>query len=355
MLAQNISGKLRAIRYVSKAFTETESGWKIQQKELYAIKFALESFRPYVIDKRMKIVTENANLQFLKSVKPQQAKLAHWCLATSEFDFYIERRPGRNNPIPDYLSRHPVSAIADTLRYHSSKVNSFLALAFSLDIPFHTPNFVSLQFSDTHQCLTLACNLENNSIFYNKDCSTILQFKAFSASNISNISNAHSSCTKEMLKTPLNISRLKLFECQQQDPFLSYLINYLKSDCSKSSISNLSVCDQDLILSMASRVKLIDNLLYYSEEFDSRFCVYMPSNPELQKQLIQTYHDSPLGMHRGGDPTYAALSHEYFWKSMSKHVRNWVRHCKHCIRFKSTHPKHSPMHICSYYWYRLCR
>ena len=30
---------------------------------------------------------------------------------------------------------------------------------------------------------------------------------------------------------------------------------------------------------------------------------------------------------------------------MSKHVQNWVRHCKHCIRFKSTHPKHSPMHI----------
>ena len=123
MLAQNISGKLCPIRYVSKAFTETESGWKIQHKELYAIKFALESFRPYVIDKRMKIVTENANLQFLKSVKPQQAKLAHWCLATSEFDFYIEHRTGRNNPIPDCLSRHPVSAIADTLRYHSSKVN----------------------------------------------------------------------------------------------------------------------------------------------------------------------------------------------------------------------------------------
>ena len=104
MLAQNINGKLGPIRYVSKAFTETESRWKTQHQELYAIKFALEFFRPYVIDKRIKIVTDNANLQFLKSVKPQQAKLASWCLAMSEFDFYIEHRPGRNNPIPDYLS-----------------------------------------------------------------------------------------------------------------------------------------------------------------------------------------------------------------------------------------------------------
>ena len=172
-----------------------------------------------------------------------------------------------------------------------------------------------------------------------------MQFKAFSTSNISNISNSHSSHTKEISKTPLNISRQKLFECQQQDPFLSHLINYLKSDCSKSSISNLSIRNQNLILSMASRVKIIDNLLYYSDEFDSRLRVYIPSNPELQKQLIQTYHDSPLGMHRGRDATYAALSREYFWKSMSKHVRNWVRRCKHCIRFKSSQPKHGPMHI----------
>ena len=211
MLAQNINGKLRPIRYVSKAFTETESRWKIQHQELYAIKFALESFRPYVIDQRIKIVTDNANLQFLKSVKLQQAKLTRWCLAMSEFDFYIEHRPGRNNPIPDYLSRHPISAIADTLCYHSNKVNSFLALAFSLDIPFHAPNFVSSKFSDTHQCLTLACNLENNSIFYNENCSTNLQFKAFSTSNISDISNSHSSHTKEMSKTPLNIFLVRNF------------------------------------------------------------------------------------------------------------------------------------------------
>ena len=112
---------------------------------------------------------------------------------------------------------------------------------------------------------------------------------------------------------------------------------------------------------MSRTLKLVDNLLYYSDEFDSRFRVYIPSNPELQKQSIQTYHDSLLGC-RGRDATCAALSREYFWKSMSKHVQNWVQHvqnwvrrCKHCIRFKSTQPKHGPMHIRLYnYPFHTC-
>ena len=45
------------------------------------------------------------------------------------------------------------------------------------------------------------------------------------------------------------------------------------------------------------------------------------------------------------NPVSQQLSREYFRKSMSKHVRNWVRRCKQCIRFKSTQPKHGPMHI----------
>ena len=157
----------------------------------------------------------------------------------SEFELYKEHRSGKSNPIPDYLSRHPASSITHAHCYYSNKVNSFLALFFSMDISFHTPNFVSFQFSGTHHHLTLACNLENNSTFDNKDCSPILQFKAFSAltignhsnahSNISNPSNDHSSYTKEPPNTPLNISHQKLFECQQHDPFLSHFINYLKS------------------------------------------------------------------------------------------------------------------------------
>ena len=81
LLGQTIDRRLRPIRYLFKAFTESESKWQAQHQELYATKHALEEFRLYIIDHRIKIVTDNANLHFLHSVKPQQAKLARWCLA----------------------------------------------------------------------------------------------------------------------------------------------------------------------------------------------------------------------------------------------------------------------------------
>ena len=56
-------------------------------------------------------------------------------------------------------------------------------------------------------------------------------------------------------------------------------------------------------------------------------------------------HDSPIGIHRGREATFRALSHDFYWRNMAKHVRNWIRRCPTCIKFKSTDPKHGPMQI----------
>ena len=105
MLAQYYKGELRPIRYASRAFNPVESRWDTVHQELFVIKWALDHCRPYVLGRRIKVVTDIANLQWLKSIKPQQSKLARWCLAMAEYDFYIEHRPGVKHVIPDTLSR----------------------------------------------------------------------------------------------------------------------------------------------------------------------------------------------------------------------------------------------------------
>ena len=126
---------------------------------MFAIKWALDHCHPYVLGRHIKVVTDHANLQWLKSIKPQQSKLAHWCLAMAEYDFYTEHKPGVKNVIPDTLSRYPIDAFSvDIPECPPTEVTSFITTAIGFDIPYHTPDSVSALFLSSLQCLYLASN-----------------------------------------------------------------------------------------------------------------------------------------------------------------------------------------------------
>ena len=108
MLAQEKDGVLCPVRFASRAFSSAESRWTTMHQELFAVKWELEQFRSYLIGRRVKVVTGHANLKWLTTIAPQQAKVARWCMSMAEFDFFIEHRKGERNVVPDVLSCHPV-------------------------------------------------------------------------------------------------------------------------------------------------------------------------------------------------------------------------------------------------------
>ena len=74
MLVQYYKGEIRPIWCASLAFNPVEFRWYTVHQELFAIKWALDNCRPYVLRRRIKVVTDHASLQWLKSIKPQQSK-----------------------------------------------------------------------------------------------------------------------------------------------------------------------------------------------------------------------------------------------------------------------------------------
>ena len=76
--------------------------------------------------------------------------------------------------------------------------------------------------------------------------------------------------------------------------------------------------------------------------------IFVPPDIELQCPLLRAYHGSPVGVHCDRDTTYNSLSHDFYWKHMHKHVRNWIHHCPQCICFKSLQPSHGPMQLQQY-------
>ena len=147
---------------------------------------------------------------------------------------------------------------------------------------------------------------------------------------------------------PLNFDRVEFMQKQRKDPWLAPLVQFLLSDNSPKSIALYDPKVRKWVTSIAKRTKRIDGLLCYSDEFmknPDHLRLYVPSDVELQHHILLSYHDSPLGMHRGRDATYNAISRDFYWRNLSRHVRSWIQCCPHCIRFNALTQPHGLMQV----------
>ena len=54
----------------------------------------------------------------------------------------------------------------------------------------------------------------------------------------------------------------------------------------------------------------------------------------LKLKIIKLFHDSSSGGHSGIHATYKRLSSLFYWSNMDKQIRNYIRECDVCPRFK---------------------
>src|SRR5699024_6703657 len=67
----------------------------------------IKRYRPYLEDRRFLDRTDNKALSWLHQARDQKAKLTRWTIELQQYSFDIEHCPGKENQLPDYLSRHP--------------------------------------------------------------------------------------------------------------------------------------------------------------------------------------------------------------------------------------------------------
>ncbi|KAJ3656460.1 hypothetical protein Zmor_015536 [Zophobas morio] len=107
VLYQEDGERRLVVSYASAKLNQTQRRYHVNEQECLAIVWAVRKYRAYLEDREFTLRTDNKALLWLNSAKDINAKLTRWALLLQEFKFRVEHCPGKDNQLPDLLSRDP--------------------------------------------------------------------------------------------------------------------------------------------------------------------------------------------------------------------------------------------------------
>ncbi|KAL1124816.1 hypothetical protein AAG570_001437 [Ranatra chinensis] len=112
VVSQGEGDSERPIAFASKKLTPAETRYSTIERELLGIVWATKHFRPYLLGRQFKIMTDHKPLVWVKKLEEISAKISRWKETLAGYNFEIVHTRGRDNVVADCLSRQ-VNAIDD--------------------------------------------------------------------------------------------------------------------------------------------------------------------------------------------------------------------------------------------------
>ncbi|KAK3537160.1 hypothetical protein QTP70_002653 [Hemibagrus guttatus] len=104
---QGNPSRLHPCAFFSRKLNPVERNYDIVNRELLAVKLALEEWRHWLEGAKhlLLVLTDHKNLEYLRAAKRLNPRQASWALFFTRFNFTISYRPGSKNTKADALSR----------------------------------------------------------------------------------------------------------------------------------------------------------------------------------------------------------------------------------------------------------
>jgi len=84
---------------------DSQEHWSTVHKEAFAVLTALKKFRNWVFDAEINVFSDHNPLTYLTESSLKSSKLMRWFLGLMEFNIKFHYTQGKNNIVPDCLTR----------------------------------------------------------------------------------------------------------------------------------------------------------------------------------------------------------------------------------------------------------
>lgn len=321
VLQQEVNGELKNLYYHSQVLTPCEQRYSVIEKEALAIYKCFQRMRSYLLGKTIIVKTDHCPLCNIMNKNIRNSRVERITHLLQEYNIdQIVHVNGRDNCLPDYLSRYPKEQDDELFDIE-------YGLGSKETLPLLPPQ------SDN---ILNAMILRPRKKAPESEKATTPVDAFVSTDSEANSDIIQDNSTKSFIPNTFSSNYFdtdKLQQEQERDPQIQEIITQLKQP------NQLPFVFKHNLL-----WKLITPSSYSSTKHE---VIYLPSS--MIKQLLYACHDDPMtGGHFSLDRTYFKIKTHYWWPKMKLSISQHIQACLLCQQHNtSRHKRHGQLHSIS--------